>query len=106
GAGGRPPGVWGAGGAPLPRWRAGGPDPGGGRGAGGGHAPPPPGILDQLRSGLAETTGPAAADETLRLVEAIRVLALRHGGPAIRHCIRLVEETRRLADALTQSDGD
>jgi ActR/RegA family two-component response regulator len=66
--------------------------------------PPPPAVLDQLREGLRAAPGPAvAADDTLRLVEAIRVLALRHGAPAVEHCIRLVESLRTLLDAATGS---
>jgi hypothetical protein len=64
--------------------------------------PPPDAVLDQLRQGLrAAPAGAAAADESLKLAEAIRVLALRHGSPAVRHCIRLVEELRGLLDTLT-----
>jgi two-component system nitrogen regulation response regulator NtrX len=64
--------------------------------------PPPPAVLDQLRQGLSATPGaPVAAEDTLRLVEAIRVLALRHGPPAVQHCIRLVEHLRVLLDTVT-----
>jgi two-component system nitrogen regulation response regulator NtrX len=64
--------------------------------------PPPPSVLDQLRQGLEATPGTAlTADDTLRLAEAVRVLALRHGPPAVRHCIRLVEDLRELLDSLT-----
>jgi hypothetical protein len=64
--------------------------------------PPPAAVLDQLREGLSATPGsPLDADETLRLAEAVRVLALRHGSPAVQHCIRLVEDLRRLLDAVT-----
>jgi ActR/RegA family two-component response regulator len=64
--------------------------------------PPPAGVLERLREGLRATAGaPADADVTLRLAEAIRVLALRHGSPALRHCLRLVEELRELLDSIT-----
>jgi DNA-binding response OmpR family regulator len=64
--------------------------------------PPPTAVLDQLREGLSATPGAAvAADESLRLAEAVRVLALRHGAPAVEHCIRLVEDLRRLLDSVT-----
>jgi ActR/RegA family two-component response regulator len=66
--------------------------------------PPPAAVLDQLREGL--NAAPAAnvcADETLHLAEAIRVLALRHGSPAVQHCIRLVENLRELLDTVTGS---
>lgn len=59
--------------------------------------PPPPAVLDKLRRGLQAMPGsPVPADETLRLVEAVRVLALQHGKPAVEHCIRLVESLRDL----------
>lgn len=66
--------------------------------------PPPTAVLDQLREGLSATAGlPAAsAEDTLRLAEAIRVLALRHGPLAVQHCIRLVESLRSLLDSATQ----
>jgi ActR/RegA family two-component response regulator len=66
--------------------------------------PPPAAVLDQLRQGLSETAGPTVcADEALHLAEAIRVLALRHGSPAVQHCIRLVENLRELLDTVTGS---
>jgi ActR/RegA family two-component response regulator len=66
------------------------------------EAPPPAAVLDELRQGLSAATA-AAGDptETLRLAEAIRVLALRHGPPALRHCTRLVEDLRKLLDTVT-----
>jgi ActR/RegA family two-component response regulator len=64
--------------------------------------PPPTGVLDELRHSLAAAPGaPVNADETLRLVEAVRVLAVRHGAPAVQHCIRLVESLRTLLDSAT-----
>jgi ActR/RegA family two-component response regulator len=59
-------------------------------------------ILDQLREGLSATPGaPLSGDDTVRLAEAIRGLAVRHGPPAVQHCIRLVEDVRKLLDAVT-----
>ncbi len=65
--------------------------------------PPPKPVLDQLRAGLSATAtvGPNPED-TLRLAEAIRVLALRHGPAAVQHCIRLVESLRTLLDSATR----
>jgi two-component system nitrogen regulation response regulator NtrX len=65
--------------------------------------PPPAAVLDQLRAGLDATAmvGNVSADDTLRLAEAVRVLAIRHGPPAVRHCITLVENLRNLLDAVT-----
>jgi hypothetical protein len=67
--------------------------------------PPPPAVLEQLRAGLSENpAAPVDAEETLRLAEAIRVLALRHGAPAVRHCTELVESLRKLLDAVAGVD--
>jgi ActR/RegA family two-component response regulator len=64
--------------------------------------PPPAAVMDQLREGLSASPAPAAdAGETLRLAEAVRVLALRHGPAAVRHCTRLVEDVRALLDEIT-----
>jgi two-component system, NtrC family, nitrogen regulation response regulator NtrX len=41
----------------------------------------------------------------LRLAEAIRVLALRHGAPAVQHCIRMVDSLRALLDNVTQASN-
>lgn len=64
--------------------------------------PPPAVVLEQIRQGLSETAGATVdAGETLRLAEAVRVLALRHGVAAVRHCTRLVESLRELLDSAT-----
>jgi ActR/RegA family two-component response regulator len=67
--------------------------------------PPPALVMDNLRQGLQRASGlnPEAgdADDTLRLVEAVRVLALRHGPAAVQHCTRLVESLRGLLDSVT-----
>jgi DNA-binding NarL/FixJ family response regulator len=64
--------------------------------------PPPPVVLERLRTGLRGLGGAAVdADATVRLAEAIRVLALHHGRPAVEHCTRLVEDLRRLLDTAT-----
>lgn len=52
--------------------------------------PPPAAVLDRLRDGLA-ADAPVAPEATVRLAEAVRVLALRHGNDAVEHCIRQVE---------------
>ena len=68
--------------------------------------PPPPAVLEQLRAGLSENpSAPVDAEETLRLAEAIRVLAVRYGPPAVEHCIRLVENLRGLLDQVTADGG-
>jgi hypothetical protein len=64
--------------------------------------PPAAAVMDQLREGLGATPGAAvAADDALRLAEAVRVLALRHGPAAVQHCIRMVEGLRGLLDTVT-----
>jgi ActR/RegA family two-component response regulator len=60
--------------------------------------PPPAAVMDRLRQGLAAADAATDAGESLRLAEAVRVLALRHGSRAVAHCTRLVEEVRRLLD--------
>ena len=44
---------------------------------------------------------PVAPEATVRLLEAVRVLALRHGTAAVEHCTRLVESCI-LLDKLTE----
>jgi hypothetical protein len=69
------------------------------RGPAGPSDPPPQEVLEQLRTGLeASAAGAIDAASTLRLAEAIRVLALRYGARAVEHCTRLVEDLRRLLD--------
>jgi two-component system nitrogen regulation response regulator NtrX len=64
--------------------------------------PPPAAVLQRLREGLSTSTDTAVdPEDTLRLAEAMRVLAVRHGPAAVRHCIQLVEGLRRLLDDVT-----
>jgi DNA-binding NarL/FixJ family response regulator len=64
--------------------------------------PPPVAVMDRLREGLSATAGSTVgADESLRLAEAVRVLAVRHGPAAVQHCTRLVESLRELLDNVT-----
>jgi hypothetical protein len=68
--------------------------------------PPPTAVMDRLREGLRAAPGSAvAADDTLRLIEAVRVLAVRHGPPAVLHCTRLVESLRTLLDTVSGNQG-
>jgi len=63
---------------------------------------PPPQVIEQLRAGLTSTSDdPASAETTLRLAEAIRTLAAKHGQPALEHCTALVERTQVLLDRAT-----
>jgi hypothetical protein len=60
---------------------------------------PPDLVIEQLRAGLTKTSEDAAAAETtLQLAEAIRILATKHGQPALEHCLALVERVQALLD--------
>jgi ActR/RegA family two-component response regulator len=64
--------------------------------------PLPAGMMDQLRQGFTAAAGATLdGEETLRLAEAIRVLAVQHGPAAVQHCIQLVESVRSLLDRVT-----
>lgn len=64
--------------------------------------PPVAQVLDQLRAGLKISgSDSASADLSLRLAEAIRVLALKHGPVALKSCLQLVENVRALLDQVT-----
>jgi hypothetical protein len=64
--------------------------------------PTPDSVLQSLREGFSATPdGALDADETVRLAEAVRVLAVRHGPAAVQHCIQLVESLRTLLDEAT-----
>jgi ActR/RegA family two-component response regulator len=63
--------------------------------------PLPSAVLEHLREGLDASGDPLDGGATLRLAEAIRVLAIRHGPSAVEHCIRLVESLRQLLDEVT-----
>jgi two-component system nitrogen regulation response regulator NtrX len=70
----------------------------------GADEPPPAAVLQTLREGLGGGPDLAVdADEAVRLAEAVRVLAVRHGPAAVRHCIHLVESLRRLLDDVTST---
>jgi DNA-binding response OmpR family regulator len=73
-----------------------------GSGSGEVEDPPPNLVLEQLRERLS-TTASTSLDpsDSVRLAEAIRVLAVRHGSPAVRHCIQLVESLRQVLDQAT-----
>jgi ActR/RegA family two-component response regulator len=63
---------------------------------------PPPAVIQRLKEGLsADANAVADPDTTLRLVEAVRVLALRHGSSAVDHCVRVVNDLRKLLDEIT-----
>lgn len=63
--------------------------------------PPTPDILAKLKQGLsADTNAVTDADTGLRLIETVRELALRHGPPAVDHCVRVVESVKKLLDQI------
>jgi DNA-binding NarL/FixJ family response regulator len=63
---------------------------------------PPPAVMNSLRAGLStDADATADPDTTLRLVEAVRTLALRHGPTAVDHCVRVVNDLRKLLDGIT-----
>jgi ActR/RegA family two-component response regulator len=63
---------------------------------------PPPAVMARLREGLgADADALADPDTTLRLVEAVRALALKHGPSAVDHCVRVVNDLRKLLDEIT-----
>jgi ActR/RegA family two-component response regulator len=63
---------------------------------------PPTAVIERLKEGLAEDANAVADPETtLRLVEAVRGLALRHGPLAVEHCVRVVTDLRKLLDGIT-----
>jgi two-component system, NtrC family, nitrogen regulation response regulator NtrX len=63
------------------------------------HAPEPPRVIEQLRAGLPKTS--EDTEINLRLAEAIRALAARHGQPALDHCLQLVQQVQMLLDRAT-----
>jgi two-component system nitrogen regulation response regulator NtrX len=67
-----------------------------------GEESPPTAVLDRLKEGLGnDPNATADADTTLRLVEAVRALALRHGPTAVEHCVKVVTDLRALLDGIT-----
>jgi ActR/RegA family two-component response regulator len=65
-------------------------------------AAPPPSVMARLKEGLgADANAVADPDTTLRLVEAVRALAVKHGPSAVGHCIKVVNDLRELLDELT-----
>ncbi len=69
------------------------------------EATPSAQVMESLRENMRSSPAPAAdADDTLRLVEAVRALARLHGPAAVRHCARVVEEVRTLLDQITGAE--
>ena len=69
--------------------------------------PPPRPVLDSLKESLSASPGALVEpEETVRLAEAIRVLALRHGPQAVRHCLVLVQNLRALLDKVSGQEPE
>lgn len=67
--------------------------------------PPPAQVLEQIKQGLQTASGDQeTAQLSVELAEAIRVLALRHGKPALDHCLTLIENLDRLLSQLTRDE--
>ena len=65
-------------------------------------AAPPPAVMAQLKASLGtDANAVAPPDTTLRLVEAVRALAVRHGPRAVEHCVTVVNDLRQLLDEAT-----
>lgn len=61
--------------------------------------------MEQLRAGLASDPNAIAdGDTTLKLIQAVRDLALIHGPSAVDHCVTLIRDLRRLLDEVTGRD--
>ena len=62
-------------------------------------------VLESLKRGMdANSNAVIDSDTGLKLVEAVRVLAVRHGPEAVHHCVRMVESLRELLDGMTGAD--
>lgn len=60
---------------------------------------PPANVMEKLKRAMADDVNAVTDAETgLKLVEAVRNLAVRHGSPAVHHCIHVIESLRRLLD--------
>ncbi|OWK34886.1 response regulator [Fimbriiglobus ruber] len=72
---------------------------------GGSEARPSDAVLEHLKKGMAaDSNAVADADTAIKLVEAVRVLAVRHGPAAVKHCIRVVESLRGTLDEITGTE--
>ncbi|QEL13982.1 response regulator [Limnoglobus roseus] len=63
---------------------------------------PPDAVMESLRTGLDASANSVIDSATgLELLEAVRVLAVRHGPDAVRHCTTLVTSLKQLLDGLS-----
>ena len=62
-------------------------------------------VMERLKLGLAANTNAVIDAETgLKLVEAVRTLATRHGTAPVEHCVLLVNNLRELLDGITGTE--
>ena len=62
-------------------------------------------VMERLKLGLAANTNAVIDAETgLKLVEAVRTLATRHGTAPVEHCVKLVNNLRELLDGITGTE--
>jgi len=62
-------------------------------------APPPAAVLDTVRASFASTgLSPKESDAMLRLAEAVRALAVRHGPRAVEHCLQMVQSVQDMLE--------
>jgi hypothetical protein len=63
--------------------------------------PPSAEVMESLREGLNIPLGGTIDSEAaLELAEAVRVLALRHGPAAVKHCTRVIQSLRETLDSM------
>jgi ActR/RegA family two-component response regulator len=63
---------------------------------------PLPAMMESLKESLRDDVNASAdADTTLRLVEAVRALSVRHGTAAVEHCVKMVLDLKLLLDGIT-----
>jgi hypothetical protein len=63
--------------------------------------PPSAEVMECLREGLnAPLGGTIDPESALELAEAVRVLALRHGPAAVKHCTRVIQSLRETLDSM------
>ena len=68
--------------------------------------PAPDGVLESIRQGLARSQPSIPPELTLQLSELLRVLALQHGAPALRHVAGYLLSLKALLDAMSGGDGE
>lgn len=62
----------------------------------------PHAVIEKLKAGLsADANAVADPDTTLKLIAAVRALAVRHGPAAVEHSVRAVNDLRKLLDEVT-----